>query len=421
MAESEKVMKRGFVAIALFAGMGSLGLVLSLGSILGDLFSGRHGREAGRFKETLQLVSKHFVRSDEVDTGELTADAIDHLLQSLDENSQYLPRREAREFEIDTEQRYGGIGIEVEWSEGWVTVVAPIEGSPGELAGLLPGDRIIRIEGESMKGARYRDVVERLRGRPGSKVAFSIVRPVSGREMDLEVVRSVIQVDSVRQAHMIEPGIGYLRITKFGLKTGHEFREALDELDRHGLEGLILDLRNNAGGVLRSAVEVAGEFFEPGETVVYTEGKETSANKHYRASSPKREGDFPLAILVNKGSASASEIVAGALQDIGRAKLVGMRTFGKGSVQTIFQYDNGDAMRLTTAMYFTPAGRVIHKRGLEPDLEIAQTDEEMRKLMLQRRYLEILGDEAFVEQYDFEPILDSQLMGALELLKAESP
>ncbi|MBC9889676.1 MAG: hypothetical protein F7B06_07465 [Opitutae bacterium] len=128
-----------------------------------------------------------------------------------------------------------------------------------------------------------------------------------------------------------------------------------------------------------------------------------------------------MAILVNKGSASASEIVAGALQDIGRAKLVGMRTFGKGSVQTIFQYDNGDAMRLTTAMYFTPAGRVIHKRGLEPDLEIAQTDEEIRKLMLQRRYLEILGDEAFVEQYDFKPILDSQLMGALELLKAESP
>ena len=414
-------MKRGFVAIALFAGMGSLGLVLSLGSILGDLFAGRHGREAGRFKETLQLVSKHFVRADEVDTGDLTADAIDHLLQSLDENSQYLPRREAREFEIDTEQRYGGIGIEVEWSEGWVMVVAPIEGSPGELAGLLPGDRIIRIEGESMKGARYRDVVERLRGRPGSKVAFSIVRQGSGREMDLEVVRSVIQVDSVRQAHMIEPGIGYLRITKFGLKTGHEFREALDELDRHGLEGLILDLRNNAGGVLRSAVEVAGEFFEPGETVVYTEGKEASANKHYHASSPKRHGDFPLAILVNKGSASASEIVAGALQDIGRAKLVGMQTFGKGSVQTIFQYDNGDAMRLTTAMYFTPAGRVIHKRGLEPDLQIAQTDEEMRQLMLQRRYLEILGEEAFIEKYGFEPILDSQLMGALELLKAESP
>ncbi len=414
-------MKRGFVAIALFAGMGSLGLILSLGSILGDLFAGRHGREAGRFKETLQLVSKHFVRADEVDTGELTADAIDHLLQSLDENSQYLPRREAREFEIDTEQRYGGIGIEVEWSDGWVMVVAPIEGSPGELAGLLPGDRIIRIEGESMEGARYRDVVERLRGRPGSKVAFSIFRQGSGREMDLEVVRSVIRVDSVRQAHMIEPGIGYLRITKFGLKTGHEFRETLDELDRHGLEGLILDLRNNAGGVLRSAVEVAGEFFEPGETVVYTEGKEASANKHYRASSPKREGDFPLAILVNKGSASASEIVAGALQDIGRAKLVGMRTFGKGSVQTIFQYDNGDAMRLTTAMYFTPAGRVIHKRGLEPDLQIAQTDEEMRKLMLQRRYLEILGEEAFVEKYGFEPILDSQLMGALELLKAESP
>ena len=413
-------MKRGFVAIALFAGMGSLGLTLSLGSIFGDLFGGRHGREAGRFKETLQLVSKHFVRADEVDTGELTADAIDHLLQSLDENSEYLPRREAREFEIDTEQRYGGIGIEVEWSEGWVTVIAPIEGSPGELAGLLPGDRIIRIEGESMKGARYRDVVERLRGRPGSKVAFSIFRQSSGREMEMEVVRSVIRVDSVRKAHMIEPGIGYVRITKFGVETGHEFREALEELERHGLEGLILDLRNNAGGLLNSAVAVAGEFFERGETVVYTKGRVTFADKHYRASNPKREGDYPLAILVNGGSASASEIVAGALQDIGRAKLVGMRTFGKGSVQTIFQYNNGDAMRLTTAMYFTPAGRVIHKQGLEPDLPIAQSDEEMRKLMLQRRYLETLGEKSFVESYGFEPIPDSQLMGALEFLKAES-
>ncbi len=414
-------MKRGFVAIALFAGMGSLGLTFSLGSIFGDLFGGRHGREAGRFKETLQLVSKHFVRADEVDTDELTADAIDHLLQSLDENSEYLPRREAREFEIDTEQRYGGIGIEVEWSEGWVTVIAPIEGSPGELAGLLPGDRIIRVEGESMKGARYRDVVERLRGRPGSKVAFSIFRQSSDREMEMEVVRSVIRVESVRQAHIIEPGIGYVRITKFGVETGHEFRDALEELEHHGLEGLILDLRNNAGGLLSSAVAVAGEFFERGETVVFTKGRDNSANKHYRASNPKREGDYSMAILVNGGSASASEIVAGALQDIGRAKLVGMRTFGKGSVQTIFQYNNGDAMSLTTAMYFTPAGRVIHKQGLEPDLPIAQSDEEMRKLMLQRRYLETLGEESFVESYGFEPILDSQLMGALEFLKAESP
>ena len=414
-------MKRGFVAIALFAGMGSLGLALTLGSIFGDLFGGRHGPEAGRFKETLHLVSEHFVRADEVDTGELTAGAINHLLHSLDENSEYLPRREAREFEIDTEQRYGGIGIEVEWSDGWVTVIAPIEGSPGELAGLLPGDRIIRIEGESMEGSRYRDVVDRLRGRPGSKVAFSIIRQGTGKEMEMEVIRRVIRVDSVRQAHMVEPGIGYIRITKFGLETGSEFRDALDELDRYGLEGLILDLRNNAGGVLHSAVEVAGEFFERGETVVYTKGTQDSANKQYRAPNPKRKGDYPLAILVNEGSASASEIVAGALQDIGRAKLVGMRTFGKGSVQSIFQYKNGDVLRLTTAMYFTPAGRVIHKKGLDPDLEIPQSDEEMRQLMLQRRYLATLGEEAFVEKYRFEPILDSQLMAALDLLKADSP
>ncbi len=413
-------MKRGFIAFVLITGIGSLALASSLGSFLGGLFSGKHSREAGQFQETLKLVSKHFVRADEVDTDELTGNAIDHLLQSLDENSEYLPRREARDFEIDTEQRYGGIGVEVEWSDGWVTIIAPIEGSPGELAGLFPGDQIIRIEGESMKGFRYRDVVERLRGRPGTKVAFSIYRPGSDREIDLDVTRRVIRVDSVRQVHMIEPGIGYIRITQFGLKTGDEFHNALDELEGRGMDGLILDLRNNPGGVLRSAVNVAGEFFERGETVVYTKGKDASANKQYRASNPKREGNYPLAILVNGGSASASEIVAGALQDIGRAKLVGVKTFGKGSVQTIFQYDNGDAMRLTTAMFFTPGGRAIHKRGIEPDLRITQTGEETRKLILQRRYLDALGEEAFVEKYGFEPIVDSQLDVALEVVRERS-
>ena len=186
------------------------------------------------------------------------------------------------------------------------------------------------------------------------------------------------------------------------------------------MTGLVLDLRNNPGGVLSSAVDIAGEFFDRGETVVYTKGKDSSQDKRYAARTPARPVNYSIVVLVNNGSASASEIVAGALQDIGRARLVGTKTFGKGSVQTIFQYRNGDAMRLTTAMFFTPGGHIIHKKGIEPDVVVPQSDEELRKLMLQRRYLLGLGEEAFAEKYGFEPIPDRQLEVALEVLRKRS-
>ena len=413
-------MRRGFILLVFFAGLIPVAAFSPLGRFFEDWFSPRHSREGRQFAETLRLVADHFVQGDRVDTEELTGDAIDKLLQSLDENSEYLPRRDAEEFEIETEQRYGGIGVEVEWADDRVTIVSPFADSPGELAGLLPGDQIVKVNGNSVIGRGYREIIDKLRGPAGSKISFAVFRPSTQRELNMQVIRQIIQVDSVREVGMVEPGIGYIRITQFGAQTYQEFEAALKDLERQDMEGLLLDLRNNPGGVLSAAVGIAGEFFERGETVVYTKGKDSSQDKKYPAESPLRDVDYPIVVLVNEGSASASEIVAGALQDIGRARLVGTRTFGKGSVQTIFQYRSGDAMRLTTAMFFTPRGHVIHKQGIEPDVVVPQSEEELRKLMLQRRYLGSLGEERFSEKYGFEPIVDKQLEVALEVVRERS-
>lgn len=410
-------MRRGLFIYLTVAVLIPIAVVTVLGEIFGGWFSIGYRKESRQFQETLRLVSDHYVYADNINSSELTGNAIDTLLRSLDENSEYLPHEDAEEFEIETEQRYGGIGVEVEWADDRVTIVSPFADSPGELAGIMPGDQIVRVEGKSMDGKRYREVVELLRGRSGSKIAFSVYRPSTKKILDMEVVRRVIKVDSVREVGMIEPGIGYIRITQFGTKTYREFVKAVTDLENDGLKGLVLDLRNNPGGVLSAAVDIAGEYFGKGETVVYTKGKDTSQDKVYAAKSPARKGAYPIVVLVNDGSASASEIVAGALQDIGRAKLVGTKTFGKGSVQTIFQYRSGDAMRLTTAMFFTPGGRVIHKQGIEPDVVVPESDEEHRKLVLQRRYLESLGEEAFIEKYGFDPVPDKQLDVALEVVR----
>jgi carboxyl-terminal processing protease len=413
-------MRRGLFIYVLSGILIPVAAFTALGEIFGGWFSLVYRNESRQFQETLRLVSDHFVSAEKVDTGALTGEAIDHLLRSLDENSEYLPQKAAEEFGIETEQRYGGIGVEVEWVDERVTIVSPFADSPGELAGILPGDQIIRVEGKSMNGMHYREVVNLLRGPAGSPITFSVFRPSAQAELEINLIRRVIKVDSVREVSMIEQGIGYIRITQFGTQTYNEFVEALNSLEKEDLHGLILDLRNNPGGVLSAAVNIAGEYFSKGEVVVYTKGKDKSQDKLYPAPTPKREGDYPIVVLVNGGSASASEIVAGALQDIGRAKLVGTKTFGKGSVQTIFQYQSGDAMRLTTAMFFTPAGRVIHKHGIEPDVVVPQTDEELRKLMLQRRYLKTLGPQTFTEKYGFEPVEDKQLKVALEVVHQRS-
>ncbi|MBI4247746.1 MAG: S41 family peptidase, partial [Candidatus Rokubacteria bacterium] len=235
--------------------------------------------------------------------------------------------------------------------------------------GLHPGDRIVKIDGLSTKDMQLSDAVKRMRGKPGSKVTLSIVREGWTEPKDFDIVREQIRVHSVRTQEF-DGGIGYVRLRQFQEQTAHEMEQAIEKFDKSGLKGLVLDLRNNPGGLLTSAVEVTEKFVDEGKLVVYTEGRVRNQNMRFSAHAKKAVTSVPMVVLVNQGSASASEIVAGALQDYGRAVLVGTQTFGKGSVQTIIPLSDGSGLRLTTAKYFTPKGRSIHGKGITPDIVV---------------------------------------------------
>jgi carboxyl-terminal processing protease len=242
-----------------------------------------------------------------------------------------------------------------------VTVIAPIAGTPGERAGILRGDQIIKVNGDLIQDPPLNNAIEKLRGRPGTKVDVTLHRPSTGADIDVTITREIIRQDTIRSAQILEPGIGYIHLTQFNERSGLEFREALERLEREGMRALVLDLRNNPGGLLNVAVEVAQPFFDRGELVVYTQGRTNGTRQNYTAQGDSARRDYPIAVIVNSGSASASEVVTGALRDTSRAVVIGERTFGKGSVQSILPLKNGPALRLTTARYYTPSGRVIHE------------------------------------------------------------
>ena len=247
-------------------------------------------------------------------------------------------------------------------------MVAPIEGTPAYRAGIHSGDRIVKIEGLSTKDMQLTDAVKRMRGKPGTKITITIVREGWTEPKDFPIVREQIRVQSVKNQEL-EPGIEYIRLRQFQEQTAGDLEAALEKYTKDGkIQGLILDLRNNPGGLLTSSVEVTEKFIDSGRLVVYTEGRVRNQNMRFQANSKKVYTDFPMVVLVNQGSASASEIVAGALQDWGRAVVIGTQTFGKGSVQTIIPLSDGSGLRLTTAKYFTPKGRSIHGKGITPDI-----------------------------------------------------
>jgi carboxyl-terminal processing protease len=253
-----------------------------------------------------------------------------------------------------------------------LTVVAPIEGTPAYRAGILSGDRIVKIEGLSTKDMQLTDAVKRMRGKPGSKVTISIVREGWTEAKDFPIVREQIRVQSVKN-QQLEPGIEYIRLRQFQEQTSGDLEAALEKYSKDGkIQGLILDLRNNPGGLLTSSVEVTEKFIDSGRLVVYTEGRVRNQNMRFQANSKRVYSDFPMVVLINQGSASASEIVAGALQDWGRAVVIGTQSFGKGSVQTIIPLSDGSGLRLTTAKYYTPKGRSIHGKGVTPDIIVEQ-------------------------------------------------
>lgn len=322
-----------------------------------------------QFSEVYSRIKENYV--EDVKDKDLMTNAIRGMLSNLDPHSAYLDEEEFKELQVGTSGEFGGLGIEVGMEDGFVKVISPIDDTPAQKAGLQAGDLIIRLDETPVKGMTLNDAVKLMRGKPGSNIDLMIVREGKDKPFKVSIKRDIIQVKSVKQ-RILEPGYGYVRITSFQAKTTEALMEGIETLKKENknkpLRGLILDLRNNPGGVLNAAVGVSDAFLESGK-IVYTEGRVEDAQMEYSAQKGDAIDNAPIVVLVNQGSASASEIVAGALKDHKRALVVGQKTFGKGSVQTVLQLNDKTAVKLTTARYFTPAGLSIQAEGITPDIE----------------------------------------------------
>src|SRR5882672_8274636 len=320
------------------------------------------------FTNILSIIQKNYV--DDVQTKQLVEGAINGMLSSLDPHSAYLTPDLYKELQVDTKGSFGGLGIEITSRNGVLTVVSPIEDTPAYRAGVKAGDQILKIEGEFTKDMTLVDAVKKMRGPKETKVTLTLKREALPELFDVTLTREIIKIQSVK-SKMLDKGYGYVRVTQFQERTDDDLERALKALDKEagGLQGLVLDLRNDPGGLLTQAVKVSDLFLDSG-LIVYTDGRLENQKQKYFAHKAGTWSDFPMVVLVNGGSASASEIVAGALQDHKRAMVLGNQTFGKGSVQTILPLGNNAGLKLTTARYYTPAGRSIQAKGIEPDVII---------------------------------------------------
>ena len=375
----------------------------------------------------------HKVRSDYVDGKDLTYQklvyaALKGMISTLDPHSEFLEPEQFNELQNDTEGHFGGLGIVIAMKDNFVTVVAPMEDSPGFKAGILAGDRIIKIDGKSAEHLSLPDAVKNLRGDPGTDVTITISRPGTGMVKDLTLTRAIITVDMVKDIKgkkefpLDENKVGYVRLVQFGDKTSGDFEAALKKLKAQGMKALILDLRWNPGGLLEQAVEVCEKFLPRGQLVVSTEGRNAGQNSVHKAGGHgdelvNRDGSqIPVVVLVNGSSASASEIVSGCLQDLHRAIILGEKTFGKGSVQSILPLEEGAALKLTTAKYYTPSHKVIHEAGITPNVIVPLTEEEERDILLKR----MPGGIESLDEKERERLVnsrDAQLDRATDLLK----
>jgi carboxyl-terminal processing protease len=314
----------------------------------------------------LNIVQDNYV--EKVEAKKMIYGAINGMLRELDPHSSFLKPEDYKELQIETKGKFGGLGIEITLRDSILTVVSPLEGTPADKAGILANDQIIKIDDQPTQDMSLTDAVQKMRGPKGTKVKLTIIRKGERKPLEFELIRDVISIQSIR-ARTLEPGFAYVRISSFQSGTSNDLRKALDQLesDNHPILGLVLDLRNDPGGLLDQAVEVSDEFLEEG-LIVYTGGRLESQKMRFEAHKNSKPHSYPIVVLVNSGSASASEIVAGALQDHKRAIILGEPTFGKGSVQTVIPLNDGSAIRLTTSLYYTPSGRSIQAKGIEPDI-----------------------------------------------------
>lgn len=413
-----------FKRILVLLAAAAVGIAVYVGSMRlaasWSLFPNRDlDRSSNYVREVLKIVHENYVDPQAAKYDELARLSIHGMVESLDPHSEFLESKDNEELEEDLDGEYGGIGVEVEMHKGTFTVVSPIPGSPGDRAGIVLGDQIVSIDGRPLTQATTMDaVVNRLRGKPRTHVRVELVRPANGRHLNLDLVREVIKVVSVRSTRLLDGSTGYIQITEFSDHTGEQFIDALNSLLKKGVDSLVIDLRNNPGGLLDAAVAVAEPFFKKDDLIVYTQGRSADDRESYLSETEGPPLAIPVAILINDETASAAEIVAGSLKDVGRAVIVGERSYGKGSVQSIFKLKNGEGLRLTTAHYFTPSGVMIHGKGVSPQAEVVLSAEDDRKIERQLSRPDVTDPADFEERFGFKPIEDRQLDVALDILRA---
>ncbi len=378
------------------------------------------------FTDALSTIQLDYV--EEKSSKDLIYGALKGMLQSLDPHSQFMDPDTYNEMKIETEGEFGGLGIEITIQDNLLTVIAPIDGTPAEKAGLKSGDHIVKINGEMTRDITLIDAVKKLRGKPKTEVILTILRENEEKLLDITVMRDIIKIKSVKGARIIEKGIGYVRLAEFQENTPKELEQALQGLEKEGIKGLILDLRNNPGGLLNTAVEVTDDFVPKGEMIVYTKGRRKEQEIEFRATGKHSHQKYPLVVLINGGSASGSEILAGAIQDHRRGIILGTKSFGKGSVQTVIPLKDGSALRLTTSKYFTPKGRSIHGEGIKPDVVVELEESKAKKEKeknpdifekLEKEEKKDKGKEKDTaeKKTDKEEGLDNQLLRAMDLIK----
>ncbi len=378
------------------------------------------------FSTVVNKVLKGYV--DEVTAKDLIYGALKGMLNGLDPHSQFMDPEAYKEMRVDTEGQFGGLGIEISMQDNILTVISPIEGTPADKAGIKPLDKIIKIDGKSTKNMNLTDAVKTLRGKPGSKVTLTVLRHEPNELIDIVVTRDIIKIQSVKDTKMVADTVGYVKLTQFQEKTSDELIKALKELDKKGMKALVLDLRNNPGGLLNEAVAVSEIFLGDGKLVVSTKGRIPNQNKEYRSSGAAPYPGIVLAVLINKGSASGSEIVAGAIKDWRRGIIIGTTSFGKGSVQSVLPLQDGSALRLTTARYYTPSGVSIHEIGVKPDIEIEykkpaeskedkkDADEKAEEVFEESKPQEKDNESKTIEE-KYPVIDDNQLSCAIDVVK----
>jgi carboxyl-terminal processing protease len=372
------------------------------------------------FAKALELIRQDYVDDNKTSYHDLINAAMKGMLSSLDPHSQFMNPDDFRDMQDDTRSRFNGLGIEVSMKNGLPTVIAAMEDTPAAKAGVLSGDQILRINGISTERMDLQDAINVLRGPAGAKITLTLLRPSTKEIKEYTLQRAEIKIQSVKGARLLDPDftgpfkIGYIRLVQFNEPTADELSKALDELQKQGMQALILDLRNNPGGLLNSAVDVCAQFLPPNTKVVSTQGRVASQQHDYSTSGVKKERpNFPMVVLINEGSASGAEIVAGALKDLHRAVLVGETTFGKGSVQNVMQLPDGSAVRFTTAKYYTPSKQVLQGNGVTPNIRVAVTADQERSLSALRN----TGNMKPEDEKNIIKARDPQMLRAIDALK----